>query len=124
MISGVSTHAMTRTVPPLTAFDVDAEDSLEPLHRAHGRTTTRKELAGGVTGRAGYDAAAVLEVRGEHAVVSGEMGVGAWYEGGEAGDEVHRVEHDMSGSVTKGVLESIHDLAAVIDREAFVRERG
>ena len=33
------------------------------------------------------------------------------------------VEHDMSGSVTEGVLESIHDLPAVIDREAFVRER-
>ena len=28
----------------------------------------------------------------------------------------------MSGAVTEGVLESIHDLPAVIDREAFVRE--
>ena len=28
----------------------------------------------------------------------------------------------MSGGVTEGVLESIHDLRAVIDREAFVRE--
>ena len=36
--------------------------------------------------------------------------------------EFHRVEHDMSGPVTEGVLESIHDLPAVIDREAFVRE--
>ena len=36
--------------------------------------------------------------------------------------EVHRVEHDMSGRVMEGVLESIHDLPAVIDREAFVRE--
>ena len=36
--------------------------------------------------------------------------------------EVHRDEHDMSGPVTEGVLESIHDLPAVIDREAFVRE--
>ena len=63
---------------------------------------------------------AVFEVRGEPAVVSGEMGAGARHEGGEAGDGV---EHDMSGSVTEGVLESIHDLPAVIDREAFVRER-
>ena len=36
--------------------------------------------------------------------------------------EFHRVEHDMSGRVMEGVLESIHDLPAVIDREAFVRE--
>ena len=31
------------------------------------------------------------------------------------------VEHDISGAVTEGVLESIHDLCAVIDGEAFVR---
>ena len=114
-------------------------------------------LAGGLMGRFGDDTAAVLEVRGEHAVVSGEMGAGAWhrasslrerhFRGDEAGDaksaglpictaggcpegvrhtdvphEFHRVEHDMSGSVTEGVLESIHDLPAVIDREAFVGE--
>ena len=34
--------------------------------------------------------------------------------------EFHRVEHDMSRPVVEGVLESIHDLPAVIDREAFV----
>ena len=49
-------------------------------------------------------------------------GAGAWHEGGEAGDKVHRVEHDMSRPVKEGVLESIHDLPAVIDREAFVRD--
>ena len=104
-------------------------------------------LAGGLVDRVGDDAVAVLEVRGEHAVVSGEMGAGAWNEGGEAGDakstglpictaggcpegvrhtdvphEFDGVEHDMSGAVTEGVLESIHDLPAVIDREAFVRD--
>ena len=36
-------------------------------------------LAGGLMGRAGDDTAAVFEVRGEHAVVSGEMGAGAWH---------------------------------------------
>ena len=36
--------------------------------------------------------------------------------------ERSRVEHDMSGRVMEGVLESIHDLPAVIDREAFVRD--
>ena len=45
------------------------------------------------------------------------------FRGGESGDEVDGVEYDMSGPVTEGVLESIHDLRAVIDREAFVRER-
>ena len=43
-------------------------------------------------------------------------------EGGEAGDEVDGVEHDMSRPVPEGVLESIHDLPAVVDREAFVRD--
>ena len=70
-------------------------------------------------GRVGDDKAAVLEVRGEHTVVSGEMGAGARHEGGEAGDRVHRVEHDMSRPVVEGVLELIHDLLAVIDREAL-----
>ena len=105
-------------------------------------------LAGGLMGRAGDDTAAVFEVRGEHAVVSGEMGAGAWHEGGESGDaksaglpictaggcpegvrhtdvphEFDGVEHDMSRPVTEGMLESIHDLPAVIDREAFVGDR-
>ena len=111
-----------RAATHATVFDVDAEDALEPLHPAHGRGTRRMRLAGGLVDRVGDDAVAVLEVRGEHAVVSGEMGAGAWNEGGEAGDEVDGVEHDMSGAVTEGVLESIHDLPAVIDREAFVGE--
>ena len=105
-------------------------------------------LAGGLMGTVGDDVMAVFEVRWQHAVVSGEMGAGARHEGGEAGDaksaglpictaggcpegvrhtdvphEVDGVEYDMSGSVTEGALESIHDLRAVIDREAFVRER-
>ena len=60
------------------------------------------------------------------------MGAGAWhrasslrerhFRGGEAGDKVHRVEHGMSPPVMEGVLEPIHDLPAVIDREAFVRD--
>ena len=105
-----------------TMFDVDVEDVLEALHPAHvGRR--RMGFAGGWMSPVGDDVVAVFEVRGEHAVVSGEMGAGAWHEGGEAGDKVHRVEHDMSRPVMEGVLESIHDLPAVIDREAFVRDR-
>ena len=115
----------------------------------------RMGFAGGLMSTVGDDVVAVYEVRGEHAVVSGEMGAGAWhrasslrerhFRGGEAGDaksaglpictaggcpegvrhtdvphEFHRVEHDMSRPVVEGVLESIHDLPAVIDREAFV----
>ena len=38
------------------------------------------------------------------------MDAGAWDEGGEAGDELDGVEHDVSGAVTEGVLETIHDL--------------
>ena len=75
-----------RAATHATVFDVDAEDALEPLHPAHGRGTRRMRLAGGLVDRVGADAVAVLEVRGEHAVVSGEMGAGAWNEGGEAGD--------------------------------------
>ena len=107
-----------------TVFDVDVEDALEPLHPAHGCGTRRGRLAGGWVDGVGDDAVAVLAVRGEHAVVSGEMSAGAWNEGGEAGDEVDGVEHDMSGAVPEGVLESVHDLPAVADREPFVRECG
>ena len=89
-------------------------------------------LAGGLMGRVGDETAAVFAVWGEHAMVSGEMGAGAWhrasslrerhFRGGEAGNELYRVEHDMGRPVMEGVLESIHDLPAVIDREAFVRD--
>ena len=58
--------------------------------------------------RVGDDAVAVLEVRGEHAVVSGEMGAGAWDEGGESGDEVDGVEHDMRGGVSPAHTQLIH----------------
>ena len=113
-----------RTATHATVFDVDVEDALEPLHPTHGSPTRRMRLAGGLVGRVGDDAAAVLAFRGEHAVVSGEMGAGAWNEGGEAGGEVDGVEHDKGGAVPEGVLESIHDLPAVIDRKAFVRDGG
>ena len=73
-----------RTATHATVFDVDVEDALEPLHPAHGSPTRRMRLAGGLVDRVGDDAVAVLAVRGEHAVVSGEMGTGAWHEGGEA----------------------------------------
>ena len=74
-----------------TVFDVDVEDALEPLHPAHRRGTRRMGLAGGLMGTVGDDVMAVFAVRGEHAVVSGEMGAGARHEGGEAGDEVDGV---------------------------------
>ena len=101
-----------RAATHATVFDVDVEDALEPLHPAHGRGARRLRLAGGLVGRVGDDAVAVLAVRGEHAVVPGEMSAGTRDEGGEAGDEVDGVEHDMSRPVTEGVLESIHDLPA------------
>ena len=88
-------------------------------------------LAGGLMSPVGDDEVAVFEVRGEHAMVSGEMGAGAWHEGGEASDaqsaglpictaggcpggvrhtrvphEFEGVEHDMSGAIMERVLES------------------
>ena len=110
-----------RAATHTTVFDVDVEDALEALHPAHGGWR-RMGFAGGWVSTVGDDVVAVFEVRGEHAMVSGEMSAGAWYEGSEAGDKVHRVEHDMSRPVMEGVLEPIHDLRAVIDREAFVRD--
>ena len=125
MTSGVSMQAMTRNVPPHTP----------QCSMSMWKTRLRRciqlmgEEAHGVRGHSmspvGDDVVAVFEVRGEHAVVSGEMGAGAWhrassprerhFRGGEAGDKVHRVEHDMSRPVMEGVLEPIHDLPAVID---------
>ena len=82
-------------------------------------------------GRVGDDTAAVFGVRGEHAMVSGEMGAGAWrrasslrgrhFRGGEAGDEVRRIEHDMGRPVMEGVLESIHDLPRSLTATASVK---
>ena len=65
----------------------------------------------------GDDVVAVPEVRGEHAVVSGEVGAWAWDQRGKAGNEVEGVEDDVSGPVTEGVLESVDDLSPFIDRE-------
>ena len=61
-----------RTVTHGTVFDVDVEDALEPLHPTHGSATRRMRLSGGLVDRVGDDAVAVLAVRGEQAVVSGE----------------------------------------------------
>ena len=121
-----------RAATHTTVFDVDVEDALEALHPAQG-WRRRMGFAGGSMSTVGDDVVAAFEVRGEHAVVSGEMGAGAGgterarcasgtSRGGEAGDKVHRVEPDMSRPVVEGVLESIHDLPAVIDRKAFVRD--
>ena len=55
-------------------LDVDVKDSVEPLHPAHGGRRRRKGLAGGWMSTVGDDGVAMLEVRGERAVVSGEMG--------------------------------------------------
>ena len=78
--------ARNNTATHATVFDVDVEDALEPLHPAHGSPTRRMRLAGGWVGRVGDDTVAVLAVRCEHAVVSGEMGAGTRNEGGEQGD--------------------------------------
>ena len=68
-----------RTATHITAIDVDVdvdvEDSLEPLHPAHGERKCTG-FAGGWMSTVGDDAVAVLEVRGEHAMVSSEMGTG------------------------------------------------
>ena len=106
MSSGVSMHAMTRNVPPhATVFDVDLQDALELLHLAQGRGTQHMRLPGGMVDRVGDDAVAVLEVRGEHAVVSGEMGARAARRGtavteGETVARVHPVENGFGSAET------------------------
>ena len=97
-----------RAATHATVFDIDAEDSLEPLHPAHGRTTRPMGLAGGMVGGVGDDAAAMFEVRGEHAVVPGEVGAGAWNEGGEAGDEVlEPVRYEARPNSSSAVIASL-----------------
>ena len=142
-------QAMTRNVPPHTPQRSMSmwKTRLRRCIQLMGGSRRRPGLTGGLMSAVGANEVAVLEVRGEHAVVSSEMGAGTWHEGGEAGDAKSAglpictargcpegvrhtdvphgfdgVEHDMSGAVTEGVLESIHDLPAVIDREAFVRD--
>ena len=78
-----------------TVLDVDAKNAFEPVHPAQ-RGTGRRGITFGAVSLCGDDVVTVLEVRGEPAVVSSEMGAGAWHEGGEPGEEVDGVEHDMS----------------------------
>ena len=54
-----------RATTHATVFDADVEDALEPLHPAHGRTTSCMGLAGGSMDGVRDDAVAVLEVRGK-----------------------------------------------------------
>ena len=62
-------------------LDFDVEDSVEPLHPAHEGRRKRRGLANGEMSPVGDDAVAVLEVPGEHAVESRDMGARAWQEG-------------------------------------------
>ena len=128
---GVSSRAPSGASATVVAAAPDTV-ALSRLILAQADSNACKRSATAMALSVGDDVVAAFEVRGEHAVVSGEMGAGAWhrasslrerhFRGGEAGDKVHRVEHDMSRPVMEGVLESIHDLPAVIDREAFVRD--
>lgn len=88
-----------RAATHATVFDVDVEVSLETLHPAHGRRTRPMRLADGLMGRFGDDTAAVFEVRGEHDVVSGEMGAGTWHEGDKGdGSGARTGAHAQSGA--------------------------
>ena len=64
----------------------------------------------------GDDVVAVPEVRGEHAVVSGEVGAWAWDQRGKPGNEVEGVEDDVSGPVTEGVLDSSSTVSPEVRR--------
>ena len=77
---GVSMQAMTRNVAPHTAQCSMSlwKTRLRRLHPAHGGRR-RVGFAGGWMSPVGDDVVAVFEVRSEHAVVSSEMGAGAWH---------------------------------------------
>ena len=123
MIRGDSpAESLRGLVPELNDLD-DPLARRRRRHPAHGGKWNRTGLAGGWMSSVGGDAVAVLEVRGEHAVVSGEMGARSWHEGGEAGEAVHRVEHDMSRRVMEGVLESIEGCPrSLTERHSFETE--
>ena len=72
----------------------------------------------------GDDVVAVFEVRGEHAVVSGEVSAGARHEGGEAGDKVHRVEHEPGGEEAEAFQCEAAELVEHLGDDERNNERG
>ena len=112
MTSGVSMHTMTRNVPPdtpraarhTTVLDVDVQDSLEPLHPAHGQRRSRKGLAGGWVSRVGDDVVALLEVRGEHAIAGRDTAaVGSQVPGTETHPDRGRHHSEVTARYVAGV---------------------
>ena len=124
MTSGVSTQAMTRNVPPHTP----------QCSMSMWKTRLRRciqlmgEEAHGVRGHSmspvGDDVVAVFDVRGEHAVVSGEVSAGARHEGGEAGDKVHRVEHEPGGEEAEAFQCEAAELVEHLGDDERNDERG
>ena len=105
--------------PALTAgFDVDVEHPFEALCPSHGcmafgrcllRTGCLRLVAPAPPGR--RHLGAVGAVGGKHAVVAGEIDSRPRHQGGQAGDEVQRLEDNVGGAVAIRCLQLVADVA-------------
>jgi hypothetical protein len=129
MTTGSSMQAITLAAPP-QAWQVVlsmspkaptfGEYPLEPLCPCHGGMALGRCSVYWFVGRSGFsslstsggrDGCPVLAVGCEHAVETGEVDAGFGHQGGEACDEIQRLEDHMGGAITPGVLEGVSDLA-------------
>lgn len=103
-------------------LDVDGEYAFQSLRPGHGSEGFVRLLLVGFA--FWYDGLAVLAVRGEYAVETGEVEPWTRNQGREARDEVHWIEDDMGGAVPERLFESVDHLSPVVQREPLVGNGG
>ena len=101
-------------------LDIDGEHPLEPLHPAHRGGRLIDIVAPGALR---HDAGAVFEVGCKYSVETGQIQPRPGNQGRQAGDEVHRFQHDVGRSIPKRMFVAVHDPAPVIDAEALGGDR-
>jgi hypothetical protein len=117
-----------RTAAATTELDVDGEDAFETLHPAHAHVFGERIRVGFLVVAASPscrgDRGAQCVVRGEHPVVSGEVAAGRGHEGGQASQEVQRLQAHVGGAIAIGGLQLEDDLAVRGESEALLGYGG
>ena len=104
-----------------TGLDVDGKHPLEALHPGHrraGLVVVHRSLRS-----VWHDAVAVFGIGGEYPVKADEVPPRPGNQCGQASDKVQRFQHDMSRAITKRLLVTVNDPAAVVGGKAFGGDR-
>ena len=62
--------------------------------------------------------------RGQHTVVTGEIGTRSGYEGCQLSQKLHRLEDEVGGAVSEGVFEFIDDASIRLGGQPVEGQRG